>query len=187
MKIVRNLFALIVLPLALAACVGSGTDPNKTAAAPLTGQYRVSSLTVSVTEDVRVNELPRFTNEPKEKTVSTLKSYVNNAMRKTVATAFVGTRPVTIEAKITRVQIATNGGVILMQVSSYMSGIITMKDAKTGAILRTSRINVEDRPSFRGQGVFVLVAVAVNSSTTPEKRYTSLADLFAKEALEILE
>lgn len=186
MNIVKKLFAIIVLPLALSACVGSGTEPNKSATADMISQYRVSSMTVSVTPDVRVNELPRFANEPKEKTVSTLKAYVNSAMRKTVAPAFVGPRPVTIEAQITQVQFATNGGVILMQASSYMKGIVTMRDAKTREVLRTSRINIEDRPSFRGQGIFMVVAVAVNSSTTPEKRYASMTDKFAKEALALL-
>ena len=186
MKFIKKIAFFSVLSFALAGCMAGGENANKTARDAVTSQYSVASLSVSVTDDVRVNELPRFTNEPKEKTVKTLKAYVNSAMKKTVAPAFVGKQPVNVETQITYVQMATSGGVILMQASSYMHGNVIVKDARTGELVTAERIVVEDRP-FRGTGLAVIAAVAVNSGTTPEKRYTDLTSKFAQQALKALQ
>jgi hypothetical protein len=69
-----------------------------------------------------------------------------------------------------------------MQAASYMSGTVTMKDAKTGTVIKTGNISITDTP-FRGNGLGIIVALAANATTTPEKRYTSMTEKFAKEAL----
>jgi hypothetical protein len=171
-----------LLSIVLAACVGTGSETNKAPAVALTSQYKVKSLSVSVSKSVSLNELPRFANEPKEKTAENIKSYVNTAMKKHVVPAFIGAKPVNIAAEVTHVQFATNGGVIIMQAASYMSGTVTMKDAKTGTVIKTGNISITDTP-FRGNGLGIIVALAANATTTPEKRYTSMTEKFAKEAL----
>ena len=187
MKNLKTSIILGLLSIALAACVGAGADTNKSSKAALTSQYKVKSLSVSVSKNVRLNELPRFANEPKEKTAENIKSYVNTAMKKRVVPAFVGSNPVSIEAEVTYVQFATNGGVLLLQSASYMSGTVTMKDAKTGTVLRTGQISIEDTP-FRGGGnIGIFIAMAANSTTTPEKRYASMTEKFAAEALAQLQ
>ena len=104
-------------------------------------------------------------------------------MKKHVVSAFTGAKPVNIEAEVTHVQFATNGGVIIMQAASYMSGTVTMKNAKTGTVMKTGNISITDAP-FRGTGnIGIFVALAANATTTPEKRYASMTDKFAKEAL----
>lgn len=183
MKILRTSILIGLASVILSACVGAGTQASKSPSAALTSQYKVSGLTTSVSKDVRLNELPRFAKEPKEKTAENIKAYVNKAMRDKVAPAFIGAKPVTIEAEVTRVQFATNGGVLLMQAASHMSGNVVMKDAKTGEILRTGQVSIEDAPVRGNGGIGFVIALAANSTTTPEKRYASMTQKFAAEAL----
>ncbi len=183
MKRLKTSILFGLLSIVLAACVGTGSETNKSPSIALTNQYKVKSLSVSVSKNVSLNELPRFADEPKEKTAENIKSYVSAAMKKRVVPAFIGSKPVNIEAEVTHVQFATNGGVIIMQAASYMSGTVTMKDAKTGAVISTGDISITDAP-FRGTGnIGLVVALAANASTTPEKRYASMTEKFAIEAL----
>ncbi|WP_050927703.1 hypothetical protein [Aestuariivita boseongensis] len=170
------------LAFALTAC-GDTTATTASKAPAATATYKVNALTISVSEDVRVNELPRFKNEPKEQTVETLKSYLTRAMQTNFVPAFTGQTPVNVEAQVTGVQMATDGGVVLMGANSRMSGNVILRDARSGEVIAVQNVTGVSG-AMTGSGFGILVAMAVNSNTSPEKRYTEVTDSFSKQALE---
>jgi len=175
-----KLIVALCLAFTLSAC-GDTTSTSKVP--PDTSIYKVNSLTVSVSENVRVNELPRFENGPKEQTVETLKSYLSRAMQTYFVPAFTGQTPVNVEEQVTQVQMATNAGVVLGAANRTMTGNVIMRNASSGEVIAVHQVSGMSSPRMTGEGLGILIAMAVNSNTSPDKRYTEVTYSFSIQAL----
>ncbi|OIQ37065.1 MAG: hypothetical protein BM558_13210 [Roseobacter sp. MedPE-SW] len=176
--ITKKVFALVGL-LFLAACAGDSTTSQS--AIIWKNAYSLTDATVTMSENVRIQNIPQLPAEQKAELKQVFPTHMATILNANARPAFKGTIPAKLDVTVHGLTVPTGTGRAFGG-SAFISTTARLLDPKTGKVLETQALNVE-QGTFRGGGLFMPVMLAVNSGTTKEQRYQELSAKYAENLL----
>jgi hypothetical protein len=158
--LMRYLFGgiAIIFMMILSSCVA--TDPRLIAALQ---QSSVREIRIETAPDVKMTGL--FTEGKPDPQLATVVRVLKGTMEKDLTGLPGGPTPARLVVSLHVVDLATKAGRILIHSDSQISGMVRLEDVKTGHLIAEQPI-AAGNSGMRGEGLGIIVAMAVNAAST---------------------
>jgi hypothetical protein len=148
----------IIFMMILSSCVA--TDPRLIAALQ---QSSVHEIRIETAPDVKMTGL--FTEGKPDPQLATVVRVLKGTMEKELTGLPGGRTPARLVVSLHVVDLATKAGRILIHSDSQISGMVRLEDAKTGHLIAEQPV-AAGNSGMRGEGLGIIVAMAVNAAST---------------------